>query len=175
VRKLADGLLQERSYEMLDQIRALFRNRLPASGAPAPDAGTSGPSDVHLAACALLLDLAWADGEFSEAEVSHLQDVLARHFGLDEAAARELIQLADAERRRAIDHFSFTRVLKSQYDIGQRVVLAEVMWGLVLSDGRIAEHEHYLARKIANLLDLEPAYLANAKRAAAARLEGDVG
>jgi uncharacterized tellurite resistance protein B-like protein len=43
------------------------------------------------------------------------------------------------------------------------------MWGLVLSDGAVAEHEHYLARKIANLLDLEPAYLSSAKRSAEQR------
>jgi uncharacterized tellurite resistance protein B-like protein len=41
------------------------------------------------------------------------------------------------------------------------------MWGLVLADGQIAEHEHYLTRKIANLLELEPGYLSTAKARAA--------
>jgi uncharacterized tellurite resistance protein B-like protein len=43
------------------------------------------------------------------------------------------------------------------------------MWGLVLADGTIAEHESYMTRKIANLLDLEPGYLSTAKKAAAER------
>ena len=55
------------------------------------------------------------------------------------------------------------------YDEGQKMVLAEAMWGLVLADGTIAEHEHYLTRKIANLLELHPGYLSQAKKAAAAR------
>ena len=46
------------------------------------------------------------------------------------------------------------------------MVLAEVMWGLVLADGQVSEHEQYLARKISNLLDLAPAYLSSAKAAA---------
>jgi uncharacterized tellurite resistance protein B-like protein len=41
------------------------------------------------------------------------------------------------------------------------------MWGIVLADGQIAEHEHYLTRKISNLLELEPGYLSVAKDAAA--------
>jgi len=48
-------------------------------------------------------------------------------------------------------------------------VLAEVMWGLVLADGQIAEHEHYLTRKITNLWELPPGYLSSAKAAAAER------
>ena len=47
------------------------------------------------------------------------------------------------------------------------MVLAEIMWGIVLADGQVAEHEHYLTRKISNLLELEPGYLSAAKDAAA--------
>ncbi|MFL5579383.1 MAG: TerB family tellurite resistance protein [Gemmatimonadaceae bacterium] len=150
---------------MLDAIRSLFR-------AGAPDAAarsdrTSGSADpLHLAACALLLEVAYADGEFSDSERAHLESVLARHFGLPEDAGRELIALAEEERRKSIDHFRHTSILQRGYDTGQKMVLAEVMWGLVLADGQIAEHEHYLTRKIANLLDLEPGYLSAAKRKA---------
>ena len=154
---------------MLAAIRALFSREQNAAQNDDPAVPAIDP--VHLAACALLLDVAYADGEFSEAERSHLEDVLARHFGLSGDAGRQLIQLADEERRGAIDHFKFTSVLKKNYDLGQKMVLAEVMWGLVLSDGDIAQHEHYLARKIANLLELEPAYLSSAKKAAAERAQ----
>ncbi|MGQ0647241.1 MAG: TerB family tellurite resistance protein [Gemmatimonadaceae bacterium] len=130
-----------------------------AHGAPAAD-------PVHVAACALLLDIAWSDGEFSAPERRHLEDVLERHFALPPDAGRALIELCEQERARAVDHFQFTRVLRENYDVGQKMVLAEIKWGLVLADGQIAEHEHYLTRKIANLLELEPGYLSTAKAAA---------
>lgn len=152
---------------LLDSIRSLF-GQSPA-GAAAETNGPSGPDPVHLAACALLLDIAHADGEFSDAERTHLEQVLARHFSLSPEDGRRLIELAEVERKRAIDHFGFTALIKSRYDVGQKMVLAEVMWGLVLADGQIADHEHYLTRKIANLLDLEPGYLSAAKAAAAGR------
>ena len=122
---------------------------------------------LHLAACVLLLDIAHADGEFSESERIHIESVLERHFALPKESGRTLMELADKERRNAVDHFAFTSQLRSNYDTGQKMVLAEIMWGIVLADGRIAEHEHYLTRKISNLLELEPGYLSAAKDAAA--------
>jgi uncharacterized tellurite resistance protein B-like protein len=44
------------------------------------------------------------------------------------------------------------------------MVLAEIMWGLVYSDGDLASKEDYLMRKICNLLRLEPGYLAEARQ-----------
>jgi uncharacterized tellurite resistance protein B-like protein len=151
---------------LLDAIRRMLR---PAN-VPSPEEPTPGqPDPVHIAACALLLDVAWADGEFSVTEREHLERVLARHFNLPADSGRALIALCEEERRRAVDHFQFTRVLREHYDTGQKMVLAEIMWSLVLADGQVAEHEHYLTRKIANLLDLEPGYLSTAKASAQAK------
>lgn len=122
--------------------------------------------EVQLAACALLLELAHADNEFSGSERAHIEQALIRHFSVDQAAARELIALAEQARASSIDHFQFTRLINQQYDLGQKMVLAEVMWGVILADGTIAEHEAYLVRKLANLLNLEPGYLAAARRSA---------
>jgi uncharacterized tellurite resistance protein B-like protein len=151
---------------LIDAIRSLFdskvagRERDPAHPGPIVD-------PLALAACALLLEVAHADGEFSTAERAHLEHVLERHFSLPSEAGRALLDLAEKERRNATDHFRFTSHLKQNYDTGQKMVLAEIMWGIVLSDGEIAEREHYLTRKISNLLGLEPGYLSAAKAPAA--------
>jgi uncharacterized tellurite resistance protein B-like protein len=50
------------------------------------------------------------------------------------------------------------------------MLLAEVMWGLILADGAVAEHEAYLVRKMANLLGLEAGYLSQARANVAGRL-----
>jgi uncharacterized tellurite resistance protein B-like protein len=149
----------------LDSIRSMLTGAKPYTSPDEP-----APIDpVHLAACTLLLDVAYADGEFAASERAHLESVLGRHFGLDPAAGRRLIELAEQERTRAVDYFQFTSVIQREYDTGQKMVLAEIMWGLVLADGTISDREKYLTRKIANLLDLEPGYLAEAKSAAISR------
>jgi uncharacterized tellurite resistance protein B-like protein len=158
---------------MLDAVKAFFnRTMAPAErggGGSEAGAGPESANDgVRLAACALLVELAHADGEFTDAERAHIEGALVRHFDAAPHEVRELIALAEEENRRAVDHFQFTRLIASSYDLGQKMVLAEVMWGLVQSDGTIAEHEAYLVRKISNLLDLEPGYLYAAKKRAGA-------
>ncbi len=152
---------------MLDAIRRFVGDHLvggaPERGGPGSPAG---PSRVELAACALLLELAHADGEFSLEEREHLERTLVRHFGLDEAKSAEFLRLAEAERSQSLDHFQFTRLIAAEYDLGQKMVLAEVMWGVILADGRLSDHETHLVRKFASLMDLPPAYLAQARRAA---------
>ncbi len=148
---------------MLETIRRFVRERLvptaDPSAAPAPD-------PVQLAACALLLELAHADNEFSPEEQRHIESTLQRQFGLDEPSGAELLRLAEAARAQSLDHFQFTRLVAAEYTLAQRMALAEVMWGVILADGRLSDHETHLVRKMASLMQLEPAYLAEARRAA---------
>lgn len=156
---------------MPNPFRKFFNERM----APVSDAGPSGSTQrrhdpLHIAACALLLELAHADDQFSAAERDHIHAVLMRHFALDYQTAQELMELADQQRQEAPDIFQFANLVRTSYDIGQKTVLAEIMWGLILTDGEIARHEGYILRKIANLLDLEPGYLSQAKATAAAKI-----
>ncbi len=151
---------------MLEAIRRFVRERLGAEDSKAVP-GSTPASRVQLAACALLLELAHADDEFSPQEQRHIESTLQRHFGLDEASGAELIRLAEAARAESLDHFQFTRLVAAEYSLAQKMVLAEVMWGVILADGRLSDHETHLARKMASLVQLEPAYLAQARRAAA--------
>ena len=163
---------------LLDAIRSLFGGGAAAGDREKDsrsDAGPSpgGPDPLHLAACALLLEVAHADGEFTEAERAHLEEVLERHFSLPPESGRRLMELAEAEMHESVDQYRFTSLLRDSYDTGQKMVLAEIMWGLVLADGEVAEHEHYLTRRISNLLGLEPGYLSAAKAAASQRTRDD--
>jgi uncharacterized tellurite resistance protein B-like protein len=142
---------------MLESIRRFFQKEVAEPPSQSPDA-------LRVAACALLLEVAHADGEFTAEERVRIEDALGRHFGLDETLARELIALAEQERTRSIDHFQFTRLIRDHYDLGQKVLLAELMWGVILADGKIADHEGYLVRKIGSLLELPAAYLSDAKQ-----------
>ena len=119
--------------------------------------------ELRLAACALLLELAHADDEFTGDEAEHLENAIRRHYGLDRDQAEELLKLAQHERRTATDLWQFTNLIRSHYSIGQKMVLAEIMWGVVYSDGELSAREEYLMRKISYLLGLEVAYLSQAR------------
>jgi len=146
---------------MLQAIKSFF-----ASSMTPPDEQptAAGSKDIRLAACALLLELANADDEFTEDEQQHLESAVRRQFGLDGSEAEKLLKLAQQEREEAVDLWQFTNLIAENYSTGQKMVLAEIMWGLVYSDGDLARKEDYLMRKICNLLRLEPGYLAEARQ-----------
>ncbi len=146
---------------MMDSIKNFFMSNMAESDAGEAEAE---PADLRLAACALLLELAHADDEFTEGERVHLEAAVQRQFGLDEAQAVELIALAEEERAKAVDLWGFTNLIAEHYSLGQKMVLAEAMWGLVFSDGELASREDYLMRKISGLLRLEPGYLSEARK-----------
>jgi len=146
---------------MLSAIRKFFSTSM----SPAPEAeGKEAAKDIRLAACALLLELANADDEFTDDERQHLESAVRRQFGLGAAEAEKLLDLAQQAREEADDLWQFTNLIAENYSTGQKMVLAEIMWGLVYSDGDLASKEDYLMRKICNLLRLEPGYLAEARQ-----------
>jgi uncharacterized tellurite resistance protein B-like protein len=146
---------------MLSAIRKFFSSSMN----PAPEAeGKEATKDIRLAACALLLELANADDEFTDDERQHLESAVRRQFGLGAAEAEKLLELAQQARDEAEDLWQFTNLIAENYSTGQKMVLAEIMWGLVYSDGDLASKEDYLMRKICNLLRLEPGYLAEARQ-----------
>lgn len=146
---------------MLESIKRFFRSSM----SPPPDADRQeARTDLRLAACALLLELAHADTEFTDDERGHLESAIRRQFGLDRDQAEKLLALAEEARAEAVDLWQFTSLIADNYSLGQKMVLAEIMWGLVYSDGDLAGKEDYLMRKISNLLRLEPGYLAEARK-----------
>ncbi|MDQ8166912.1 MAG: TerB family tellurite resistance protein [Gemmatimonadota bacterium] len=148
---------------MLDAIRKLIGDSVP--GTPGAHSRVH-PHDVRVAACALLVELACADGDFSDAEQHRILEILQRHFGVEADGARLMLAEAAAANRDAVDHFVFTRLVVKDYDVAQRIVLAELMWQVALADGALDSQESYLMRKLASLLQLEPAFLAQARKKA---------
>jgi uncharacterized tellurite resistance protein B-like protein len=149
---------------MLEPLRLFIRRRRTVEITAAP--AESPHDEIQLAASALLLELAYADGDFTPPERAHIESALSRHFNLDVASVRELLALADVERRKAIDHYQFTHMICEHLDVGQRVVLAEVMYGVILADGSVDDRESVLLRKLASLLDVAPGYLTEARKRA---------
>ena len=151
---------------MLDAIKTFFSSSMAAE----QEEEHVQKDDIRLASCALLLEIAYADDEFTEDEEQHLTAAIRRQWGLDEAQADELIELAERARAEAVDIWQFTNLIKANYSVGQKMVLLEVMWGLVYADGELSTHEDYLMRKVCSLLKLSPGYLSDVRK----RVEGSV-
>ncbi len=145
---------------MLDAIKSFFGDTME----PESPEKEVGEEDVRLAACALLIEIAYADDEFTEDESQHLLSAVRRQYGLDVGEAERLLELAETARANAVDLWQFTKLIKQKYSLGQKMVLVEVMWGLVYSDGELSSHEESLMRRVCHLLDLAPGYLSDVRK-----------
>ena len=116
-----------------------------------------------LATAAVLLETAYADGEFSPSEDGNVASYLAERFRLDSDDARELLDAADEIRKKTVDHFALTHYIRKNTPLHDRIEMVKSMWRLVYSDGRLTEYEGYLVRKLADLLGLEHHVMIEAK------------
>ena len=147
---------------MLDSIKSFFHSSM-SPDSPNPAVRNR---DTRLAACAILLELAHSDDDFTEPERAHLRSAVRSQFGLDAVQSEELLTLAEKERAEAVDLWQFTSLIREHYSKGQKMVLVEIMWGIVYADGELVAREEQLMRKLCNLLDIGPGYLAQIRKRA---------
>lgn len=118
---------------------------------------------LRLATAAVLLEIAYADGEFSPAEDGDVVGFLKRAFELSEEDARDLLAQADELRNKTIDHFALTNYIRRNSSLAERIEIVKTMWRIVYSDRTLTDYENYLVRKLADLLGLEHHVMIEAK------------
>ncbi len=121
-------------------------------GTAAPAERAFGEDDYRLAAAALLIHVANADGHVDQAERVRLQAIVESRFGLDPGTARRLIAAAEESEREAVDLFHFTATLKRALDEGGRNQVIELMWDMAYADGEAHELEENIVWRVAELL-----------------------
>lgn len=131
--------------------------------APRPEEPKHDP--IRLATATILLDIAWADGSFDPSEGGDLGEFLQRTFGLGSDETRELVEAAAEIRGQTIDHFALANFLRRNTTLDDRVEVVKMMWRVAYADDRLTDYEHYLVRKLADLLGLEHRVMIEAKLA----------
>lgn len=141
---------------MLDALRALIADSLPS--VPPLDLPAA-PGDIRIAACALLLEMAYADGRMSAEERSVIVGSLVKHFGVDGRGAEELLQLAEGQLSETTEALSYTGQLVAEYDQDQRIMLAEMLREVASADGWLDQHEELLLGRFESWLKVDRASL----------------
>ena len=107
---------------------------------------------MRLASAALLFHVIAVDGEVTADESAALKGLLEQRFGLDDAAAAELMSAAEEADDEAVDLYTFTHVLKAALEPADRERIIELMWKLVYADGSVHEFEDNVVWRVAELL-----------------------
>ena len=143
-----------------------FLRRLLGRFKPKGSVGPKEPNlrDIRTATCALFLEMARTDGEFSETEQDRVLSILKNDYDLSEEDAVALIEETNLELEQSIDLWQFTKRINQSYSNKEKIRVIQMLWQIVYADGTLDEHEHYLVRKLSTLLRLSHEELIEAKR-----------
>jgi uncharacterized tellurite resistance protein B-like protein len=145
---------------MIDLLKKLF-TRTTDEVSAAESIRTS--RDVRIATCALLLEMAKIDGEFSELERKSIIEVLRNNYQFSAERAAAFMKAADEELEKSIDLWHFAKLINDNYSTEEKVKIIEIVWQIIYTDGVLDKHEDYLVHKLANLLRLSHEQLIAAK------------
>lgn len=145
---------------MIDLVKKFF-GKSKSDASEAEKETTS--HDVRIATCALLLEMAHIDGEFSESEREGIINIIKKDYDLSDEHAVALIEAAGEELQRSIDLWKFARLINQNYSADEKIQIIEMVWKVIYTDGKLDKHEDYLVHKLAHLLRLTHKELIDAK------------
>lgn len=128
---------------MLDRLLGLL------GGGPGP---AREPPSEPLAVALLLLELARADFDLPEVELSKIRQLLEQHYQLGTDQAEALLQQAHSAGREVVSLYDYVQALNSRLQPADKRGLMEMLWQVAYADGRLDKNEEYLLRKLAGLL-----------------------
>ena len=143
---------------MITLIKKMFQSDQAKQSRPAES-----EMKKQIAACVLLLEVAHADDECSQAEMAHIVDTVRKKFGLSPEYTAELIELAQQERQNSVDLWQFTNYLNQQLSKDEKMAILDDVWRIIFTDGHLEMDEDHLVHKLANLLRLTHKELIDAK------------
>ncbi len=119
--------------------------------------------DILVAVCALFVEMARIDETFTSTEMETILSILKEKYGLPQEHAEALIAEAERELKQSVDLWQFSNLINEKYSNEEKVEIIETLWRIVYVDGKMDRYEHYLMKKLKNLLRLSHEQLIEAK------------
>ena len=107
---------------------------------------------VQIAISTLMIQTAVYDGVFDEQEKSEILELIKKYFNFNEDQKLSLFKIAMKVNDDSNDMQQFTRVLNDHLSEEEKLKIIEMLWKIIISDGRIDDYENALIRKISGLL-----------------------
>ncbi len=145
---------------MLDIVKRFF-SKAPEDNSTKDNEKTE--HDTLVATCALFVELARIDEEFSDDELEKIISILKDKYGLAREHADALIAEAEKELEESVDLWQFAKLINENYSNEEKMEIVEMLWQIVYVDGKMDEYEHYLMNKLKNILRVSHSQLIEAK------------
>ena len=124
--------------------------------------------------CGLMIEAAQTDGNVDKEEIAKISKILNETFEENIEDVKQEIEkcLKEVNEPKSL-HF-FTSKINKVFSDEKKILLIEVLWEIVLSDGKIHEYESNLIRRLAGLLYVSDVNCGNAKKRALSKLNDTI-
>ena len=119
--------------------------------------------NLQVATAALLVEIAKADGDFSDDERMRIIDLMKTEFNLDDDYVNELLNLSEQKVKDSISVYEFTSVINESFNQQGKLDLIKNLWRIIYQDGKLDSHEDRLIKIIGSTLNLEHKDIIGAK------------
>jgi uncharacterized tellurite resistance protein B-like protein len=133
---------------MIDRIRAWITGDGSHGGA---QTGRP-PSEIELALTALLVEAAYSDDHFDQAERAVIARLIESRFNLSAPQARALLAAGEAAAAESAELFHFTRTINERLSFDERVEVIEMLWEVAYADRVLDQYEDSLVRRVGGLI-----------------------
>lgn len=146
-------------------LSRLISSASAAFGLSRPEGSVGESADERLAATALLVHVAQADGVLAPAESDRLLRLVQGNYASTPDQARALIARAAAFDAETRDLSSLVELVRGETDAPERIRLLSMAWSVAGADGEVHEFEEALVWRLGKLLGLDEAAIGSARTA----------
>jgi uncharacterized tellurite resistance protein B-like protein len=118
---------------------------------------------LQIATAALFIEMAKADGEFTEEERENVIQSLQKQFNIDAVYVNELMELSKLKLKDSVSLYEFSNVVNENFTNEDKNTLLNNLWRLIYTDKKLDKYEDRLIKIIGGMLKMEHKRIINAK------------
>ena len=150
---------------MLNIIKNFFDNKVDEA---------NGQNNILELLCGLMIEAAYSDGKIDNEEIRKIETILVEIFEENLEEVKNCINISFKNRDNSKSLFYYTSKINKQYSEKKKLLLIEVLWEIVLSDGKVHDYESSLIRRLSGLLYVSDVNSGNAKKRALNKLTDNI-
>jgi len=116
--------------------------------------------------CGLMIEAANTDGVIDQNEKEKINSVLVNAFNESPDDVINILNKAIENRDNSKSLHFYTSKINKEYSEEKKLLLLEILWEIVLSDGKLHDYESSLIRRLAGLLYISDVNSGNARKRA---------
>ena len=116
--------------------------------------------------CGLMIEAAYTDGQIEVNELNKIKLSLIDVFAEDPKEVNAALEEAKKNKNNSNSLHYYTSYINKNFDDDKKLLLIEVLWEIVLSDGQVHDFESNLIRRLAGLLYISDVNSGNARKRA---------